>query len=1746
MANEEERRRSELANELSQELDAEKRRFANTLTGEKRDFFLYLSGGLKSRDPFPALANDLRDGLSSGKYKKPSEFFTQKCEWLFDGIILRRNREMFLSAVDSVNRYQYSESYWRRSFRSRNYGLYFQKIIRILRCFYSNMRIDVDFCDILALKLPEKERAYAIDRNRTWLTEEGVAYVLDHEPEKSEKIITGILNGESALPISTGLIRGICMSLNADMHEYLGRLLLAARLQEGLRQSICESADAGTVEAFRVILRVIDENNLIRFSSVKRAAGTWTGLMTAESSDLERISSKTLRLIRTCIDDEQARRQYLSSEDSMELYLALWAYGFYELQDAMDRFSEIVKNGSHHRLLTAGYFVANLDNAPFAHRAAGQVIEKYSEQDLLAVFLPYFMAGWSGNGIVRGDTPSDMIRLEKYYDDRAQAERFYIRLWDIYNAIPKKSVLFSPCIFPWHSAELTKSDVIVRLCLTAFMLGDNEKMDACCVLIRDCDEYTRIPLFKITLSNPQTKIQRAALTDLLADKAYRVREKAFELIKKITLDEDNYLQMESMLRYKAADMRSHIISLLYDREDDAVLGTAARLLSDKSEEKRTAGLDIVIRLSKDEAKKHLFEACRPLAESVPNPTTKEKILIDSITGNAKKEDRPALFCPRDRYVPEMPGEEFAKECAEVFMRYFPQSEVGKTICEKQITCKASGTIQNVFDDIKRLELLVKAHKTDEFKCDGTARTMDCEMWEFWETLPDGRRQIPFRDLWLKWYADVLDSSPERLMRMCVALSACGQTDCFARVANRYAEQLYGKGYTTFAARDYAKILLRITGALRTDLVPPEDLSTLSAAAELWFLKAVPDDDVMIKLARPQWFGEYAPLIGGEQIKLVLGGCYRRNSPYLKELFALDELVKRRCQSNRRTSHAYATIIEDQTRTGGFTNGFAAPGLSEYIYMAYRGFLSDRTLYSRIFEETADTKYFLNVLSNAVTVNREQAISAARGGHSWESYYKIRHVSQLLGKDFDRRQAISSQITGDDKKLLAFADNIYETVISEILPVELMRGDTPTEYSNVIKGINRIYGLENFIAILSALGKDTLERSNWASTGSKKSSLSHLLSVCIPNPGDNAEKLRQALKGTDITEKRIIEAALYSPDWLDIVEEYLGWTGFKSACYYFMAHMNEAFDDRKKAIIAKYTPLTAEELMAGAFDLEWFRSAYESLGEKRFQTIYDAAKYISDGAKHSRARKYADAALGRLRPKETADTVFDKRNKDLLMAYSLIPLADEDDLCERYLNLTRFLKESKQFGAQRSASEKKAVEIAMQNLAACAGYADVTRLTMRMESRLIDDSRGLFEDKQIEDVVVRLDVSDAGQTGIVCTKDGKTLKSVPAKLKKNEYILLLSETKKKLTEQYRRTKRMFEQAMEDSVEFTVGEIRALRENPVALPIVRDLVFLIVKKELPGANAGKSQSDSPEISGNILCSQKSGFIEGNTLTDYAGSKTKLNDDDRVIVAHPFALFSEGHWADYQRNLFDRRIVQPFKQVFRELYVKTGEEADMNHSLRYAGNQIQPAKTVACLKSRRWVADVEDGLQKVYYKENIVARIYAMADWFSPADIEAPTLEWVEFSDRKTGSPITISKVPDIIFSEVMRDVDLAVSVAHAGGVDPETSHSTIEMRAALLEFTLPLFRLSNVSVKGNHAYIAGKLASYTLHLGSGVVHKQGGTMINILPVHSQHRGKLFLPFSDDDPKTAEILSKALLLAEDHKIKDPMILEQIHDRR
>jgi hypothetical protein len=183
------------------------------------------------------------------------------------------------------------------------------------------------------------------------------------------------------------------------------------------------------------------------------------------------------------------------------------------------------------------------------------------------------------------------------------------------------------------------------------------------------------------------------------------------------------------------------------------------------------------------------------------------------------------------------------------------------------------------------------------------------------------------------------------------------------------------------------------------------------------------------------------------------------------------------------------------------------------------------------------------------------------------------------------------------------------------------------------------------------------------------------------------------------------------------------------------------------------------------------------------------------------------------------------------------------------------------------------------------------------------------------------------------------------------------------------------------------------------------------------------------------------------------------------------------------------------------------------------------------------------RTFHESGLTAWLTFQEGFYTPADIEGFTLEDVRFTKRaELFDWMPLSDVPVRLFSEVMRDLDLVVSVAHRGGVDPEASASTIQMRASLLSETMQLLRITNVRLKDNHAFIKGDLAEYTLHLGSAITHRQPGGAMFIVPVHSQHRGRLFLPFADDDPKTAEVISKVLLLARDKDIKDPNLLSQV----
>ncbi len=1672
----------------------------------------------------------------------PSEYVSKKLGWLFDVAIPSSEKKVVMYFADKLQEYPYSDSYGRRSFRAKANGAYASKLAYIIREYgFSHMNIiDEPLDKILNKELPEEVQAYLDEF--AWrgcgYTGWQVAYALDHHDSKIEDAVRRILTEENGSGMMTiELIRGILFSHRSDFHELLGKLLLAARLQEGLRQVICENADYGTKAGFLTILKVIAENDLIRFSSIKRAVGTWLGILTEESRDLERVSGKSVRLIIDCLENESVREECLASEDAMKIYIAFWSYGLDDVDEAIQKIIHIADNGSTHQLLVAGYFAANLDLPYISNQIAKIVLKQhYDKDEVLAVWLPCFMptrvsALWNA---VRNDQP---IEYNAWFDSKADIHEHYKLIKDLYSAFSGKKKTFSPCVFPWHEAKIAKSDFAEILCTLAAMSGDNEMLDEACGLIKECNSDQRHFYFSTVLHEPVTALQRQTVLKGLADRETYTRKSAYDMASELELTSEEYRSIEEYLRFKGADIRKYVMELLMKQSDFELASCIGRLLESSKEEVRFGGLNMLLQLKKDEKRSKVADSFTSILSErakSDNISSKEKGLLDALlpTKAEIKAEEVSLFSAEDKYLPLEFDEDYIELCAKNFEEYFPESKLPELIRGKKSRFNLFGKIRSAITDnvacrssivaamdLMSLSKFIEAHKTDSFSC-RMGDTMLLGNVQFAHQFSDKDGKLPLIELWQEWLK-TNGITNKRLICAAILHLAYKQKTRFSEACADMIRNVFGTGFEYGKELPHSAVIGIILDHMLASL-PSEDRVLLASAIAVWFIRCVPDDMVMIHA--PTWQKlplklEMAHLLAHEQLSLFYGWLNCQNNGVLKDIFPLAVASAERCvaavkripEEEPKIGNSYYYIGSERLRIlhnpydsrGAYRQ---LVGAEAYLFAAYKGIITEAQLYEFLLDSDNIREAMEVVTAVATTYyEKDKQISAH---DSYNSIRNARRVKEFLGK--------ADEPSEDDIELIEYVSHVYDTVIPVVLASELSRGDSPATYTKGIHGIARIYGAKYLSEILSAMGNDTLDRTayyGWGEANDRKGSLSYLLSICIPDDDDSVDTLRAALAGKKITTKRLIEAALFSPEWIPIIGEYLEIDSFESVCYYFMAHMNEKFDDKRKAMIARFTPLSDDELNLGAFDVNWFRSAYGSIGEKEFDMIYDAAKYISDGAKHSRARKYADATLGKFDVDETEKTISNKRNKDLLMAYALIPLQGEADICRRYLYIQRFRKESKQFGSQRAASEGKAVEMALTNLAINAGYSDTMRLTLRMETKVIDDSRAFLEEQIVEGVSFKITLDNNGKATLVSVKDGKQLKSVPAKLKKNEAVIALTNMVKTLNEQYRRTRMMLERAMEDGTAFTFGELSALSAHPVVYPMLKNLVF---------------------ISGDAV-----GFLSDVGLSNDAGIGYNLDDDAEIKIAHPFHLYSKGCWRNYQKYLFENKITQPFRQVFRELYIKTAEEMEMLHSLRYAGNQIQPAKTVGALKSRRWIADIENGLQKVYYKENIVAEIYALADWFSPADIEAPTLEWVCFTNRKTGEEMRIADIPDVIFSEVMRDVDLAVSVAHAGGVDPETSHSTIEMRAAILSFVLPMFRIDNVKIEGRHAMVEGKLAEYSIHLGNGVVHQLGGAMIPVLPVHSQHRGKIFLPFVDDDPKTAEIISKVILFSEDDRIKDPMIL-------
>lgn len=1414
------------------------------------------------------------------------------------------------------------------------------------------------------------------------------------------------------------------------------RLLLAAQREEGLRQVVLEAVDEAHPDAFRRMLRLILDEDLVRFAAVVRAVDVWFGFEWGTGN--ERRIHAVLETVLALFADPVARDAAVADGDAERAYLALWTLAFEDVDRAVPAAVRMLADASPerryvavHLLVQTGWMPTRAALLPMLDdpelRVAGRALDAYR---------------------------TDVAPWVKAADAFPALERLAERL-------PPKPRDVTPLVWPWSGGEPERADVaqamvanrggvsIARLLPHVRALGP----DLRAWFVRDLVGLAQSWVATAKANTARLDAAgRAFLIEMLGDASSGVRDAAFRAMADVPVQADETERLIELLGRKAGDLRTHCLSRLGRLPAAARLEVASRLLGDADAARRLAGLELLRGASERGELGSDGEARARAFAQEHRPTAAERVHLDVILGDdtapASPDDAfglvdPAALprWPAPRALPDVPGREAAaRRCVE------------------------------------SLAELVEKHRAVEVRVDGSEPVLLLDAGaRLCGPVRTGRAvgveaELPLRDVFHAW-------------------SAAADRDAVlgAFLAPFPSAPWQGPRAVAIGQAQWSGAhLLRILIEWSLHWHPPRDAGRYAVDEFERREAALSDSDVRDHVA------------AGDQ------SFYGQQEPAWRQRFHAASDVGRRVALLRRLAPAEFAAA-DRAR-------FYA--LLRAHRLRCRG---DGEIRLRLTE-------FLDALA-----------AATLGGDPAAEFRDL-----LIGRFADRTryhvlEAVSRRVAPPElqerPELVAAIDECRRRVVE----LACQRGDRESAATLPALALRWPGGLEVLQFALPALGKTPFARGSiYGSSAncSRQQTLSVLVARSAPRPEDTPEAFAAWARDAQVRERRLVELAAYAPQWVGHVARMLRWPGLASAVWWIQAHTKDdgwnAPDLREEwaARISEYTPLSAQDLTEGAVDVAWFHAAHSELGPERWQVLYAAAKYASSSGGHKRAQRFADAMTGAETAAEILERIDAKRHQDAVRALGLVPLPDgaerEPELLRRYRRLQEFRRESRQFGSQRQASEGRAVALGLENLARTAGFRDPLRLQWAMERAAVADlavgpitlTRG--------DVEVRLALTDEGAPELTVTKKGRSLRAVPAALRKDTEIAALRDRQKELRRQAARVRAALEEAMCRGDRFTGAELEELFGNPMLAGSLERLVFV-----------------GEGIAGYVTAS-------GKALVGPDGAVEPVRRDEELRIAHPHDLLARGDWSSWQRECLQRERLQPFKQVFRELYVVTADErVERVRSRRYAGHQVQPRQALALLGGRGWVARPEEGVSRAFHAEGLVAHLDFQEGFYTPADVEGLTLASVCFTRRGTIDVCDVADVPPRLFSEVMRDLDLVVSVAHRGGVDPEASASTVEMRAALLRETCTLLGLANVAVDGHHAVVRGTLGEYSLHLGSALVHRLGGPALCIVAVQAQHRGRLFLPFADDDPRTAEVMAKALLLARDGEIRDPNILDQLRGR-
>jgi hypothetical protein len=327
-----------------------------------------------------------------------------------------------------------------------------------------------------------------------------------------------------------------------------------------------------------------------------------------------------------------------------------------------------------------------------------------------------------------------------------------------------------------------------------------------------------------------------------------------------------------------------------------------------------------------------------------------------------------------------------------------------------------------------------------------------------------------------------------------------------------------------------------------------------------------------------------------------------------------------------------------------------------------------------------------------------------------------------------------------------------------------------------------------------------------------------------------------------------------------------------------------------------------------------------------------------------------------------------------------------------------------------------------------------------------------------------------------------------------------------------------------------------------------------------------------------------------------------DSRVELWHPIGRPLDDVLA-WRGWLERHQVRQPFKQAHREVYLLTdAERRTGTYSNRFAAHVLRQHQFHALCGVRGWkdklrlmVDDVAPPPSKLLPAWGLRAEFWVegAGDTYGQDTTEAGsflhlTTDQVRFyridaaqtlshvfgggyfsdgEEHPLNAPLPFDQIPPLALSEILRDVDLFVGVSSIAN-DPTWSDggpggryrdywrnysfgdltATARVRKEVLERLIPRLKIaSRCSFDDKYLVVKGDLRSYKIHLGSGnILMTPNDEYLCIVPNSRDESssGGVFLPF-EGDRTLSIVLSKALMLADDTRIKDPTIVSQIRAR-